>query len=63
MVIKYSCKEDIIQRLKNGEYFEDGNEIFDNEQYLEYLQQEENNQIQKDTSNQKTKKLKLDPFL
>lgn len=30
----------IIEKLKNGVEFQDGNEVFNNEQYLEYLNQE-----------------------
>lgn len=35
----------IIDQLKNGVEFQDGNEVFNNEQYLEYLNQEKGEKV------------------
>ena len=38
---------DIIKKLKNNIEFQDGNEVYDNKSYLEYLKQEAQKEIQK----------------
>lgn len=49
---------EIIEKLKNNEEFQDGNEVYGNEQYLEYLKQEREIEQEKyQNNNPKTKKL------
>ena len=48
----------IIEQLKKDEQFQDGNEDYNNEQYLEYLKEEKLIELNQSTSNkEKTKKL------
>ncbi|MBR6690551.1 MAG: hypothetical protein IKL65_04405 [Bacilli bacterium] len=48
----------IIEQLKKDEQFQDGNEVYNNEQYLEYLKEEKLIELNQSTSNkEKTKKL------
>ena len=48
----------IINRLKRNETFEDGNEVYGNEQYLEYINQEKEIEEEKyQNTRQKTKKI------
>ena len=49
---------EIIEKLKNNEDFQDGNEVYGNEQYLEYLKQErEIEQEEYQNNHPKTKKI------
>lgn len=46
--------QQIIESLRNNEEFQDGNEVFDNEKYLEYI---ENEQLNNQNKSKKTKKI------
>ena len=52
----YNVKDarEIIERLKNNEEFQDGNEVYDNKSYLEFLKQEAINE-----SENKNNKVKI----
>lgn len=55
----YNESNIIINMLKNGETFKDGNEVYDNEQYLEFIKEEyeseKQEQILKQNQKQKRK--------